>query len=55
MVIVLTAIMSDNSNLPGYSYFTHEIFQHLTNQNQGDSYVMIESKLSDHFYKEKNH
>ena len=41
-VIVTTAIMSINSNLPGYADFTHEIFPRLTNQNQGHSCVMSE-------------
>ena len=41
-VSVMRAIMSDNSNVPGYAEFTHEIFPLLTNQNQGHSRGMLE-------------
>ena len=45
-VIVDTAIMSDNSNVPGYVDFTHEIFPKLNNQNRGHSHVMLEWSVS---------
>ena len=44
-VIVMTVIMSDNSNLTGYADFTHEIFPRLTNQNGRHIHVMLTNFL----------
>ena len=40
--IVMTAIMSDNSELPGYADFTREVFYGLANQNREHIHVTLE-------------
>ena len=42
MVIVTTAIMSDNSKLPGYADFTPEVFCPLANEIHGHIPSMLE-------------
>ena len=49
-VIVTTAIMDNNSKLPDYADFTHEIFPWLTNQNQEHSCVMLEYMFNSFLY-----
>ena len=46
MVIVMTAIMSDNLKLPAYDDFTSEVFRHLDNQIHGHICVMLNDSVA---------
>ena len=43
--IVMTAIMSNNSNLPGYADFTQEVLRRSADQIQGYIRVMLECSI----------